>query len=248
MERLYNRDLEICSYSHELLISSAETTDDLPPLAVFHHWNSVHVQSSISASTSSSDAILAKLGHKELKLLHGLRDLGTFYLPATAVSSSDGIHDYLTALIDCSVSSDFETISSILSHLISPSCSPQAGIVSVHFLALVVHSNSSDALFSAPEWKCFIPTDLPWTPQSGAWKPIGAWKPDLEDLLTYPEWYRQGERRLLLQGVSEERAEELSRSIILFPCSEENVISHENSRNTGGSSPNTTISSELGTT
>jgi hypothetical protein len=245
MKRLCNRDLEICSSSHELLISSAETTDDLPPLAVFHHWNLVHVQSSISASTSSSDAILAKLGHKELKLLHGLRDLGTFYLPATDVSSSDGIHDYLTALIDSSVSSDFEIISSILSHLISTSCSPQAGIVSVHFLALVVHSNSSDALFSggpAPAWKCFIPTDLPWTPQSGAWKP------DLEDLLTYPEWYRQGERRLLLQGVSEERAEELRQSIILFPCSEENVISHENSRNTGGSSPNTTISSELGTT
>jgi hypothetical protein len=57
------------------------------------------------------------------------------------------------------------------------------------------------------------------------------WKPDLEDLLTYPECGPEGKQHLLLQGVSEERAEELKRSMVLFPASKENLISLENSEN-----------------
>jgi hypothetical protein len=230
----YNHDLEICSHSHELLISIAKTTNDLPPLTVFHHWNSVHVQSSIPASVSSSNAFPVKVGHEELKLLHGLRDLGSSQLPATDVSSPARIHDYLTALMDplTSSNSDSEPMSSILSRLQTASLSSllQPGFVSVQFLALVVHSNSSDGLFSGgpvPVWKWFIPAD-PSLPMKGSF-----WKPDLEDLLTYPEWSPKGKQHLLLQGVSEERAEELRRSMVLFPASKENVISFENSENAG---------------
>ena len=232
MERHYNHDLEICSHSHELLISIAATSNALPPLAVFHRWNSVYVQPSMSASASSSNAIPPTLGFEELNLLHGLGELGYSQLPATKVSSYCAIHDYLTTLMGTSAASDSENISSILSRLQrASSTSPlQAGFVSLHFLALVVHSNSSDALFSggpAPAWKRFIPGNPSWLMKGSLWKP------NVEDLLTYPERTPQGKQRLLLQGVSEERAEELRRSMVLFPASQENVTSHENSKIVG---------------
>lgn len=226
-----NRDQEICSYSHEFLISIAEIENDLPPLVMFHHWNSGHVQSSNAAPASPSSAIPVKVGYEELKLLHGLRDLGSFELSATDVSSSR-IHDYLATLIDSSASSDSENISSILSCLQSAasSSSLQTSFAFVRFLALIAHSNSADAAFSGgvvPAWKLFVPGDKPWDMKKSPWKP------DLEDLLAYPDWSPKGKRRLLLQGVSAERAEELRQSMVLFPGSKENVITYENSKDSG---------------
>ena len=230
----YNHGLEICSLSHELLISIAKTATYLPPLTVFHHWNSVHVQSYIPASISSN-ALPLKVGHAELKLLHALRDLGSSQLLATDISSPARIHDYLPALIDplAASDSDSDPISTILTRLQTTSLtfSLQPGFVFVQFLALVVHSYSSDGLFSdqpVPVWKWFIPAD-PSLPMRRT-----LWKPDLADLLKYPAWSPKGRQHLLLQGVSEERAEKLRRSMVLFPASEENVVLLGNSENAGG--------------
>jgi hypothetical protein len=161
IERHNNRDLEICPYSHAFLITIAEEENDISPLTVFHHWNSGHVKSSLTTPASPSNVIQMKLGHEELKLLHGLRDLGSFQLQAADASSSR-IHDYLTTLLESSASSDLETISSILSRIPSAelSSSSQADFTSVRFLALIIHSNSAHGLFSGgvvPAWKWYIP-------------------------------------------------------------------------------------------
>jgi hypothetical protein len=91
MERYYDHDLEICPHSHELLISIAETTDDLPLLAVFHYWNSVHVQSSISASASSSNAIPAKLAD----------DISYHVIAQESISRLEIMFEFLAKGIEC---------------------------------------------------------------------------------------------------------------------------------------------------
>lgn len=152
---------------------------------MFHHWTSDHVKSSLATPELSPNAIQMKLGHEELKLLHGLRDLGFFQFRATDASSSR-IHDYLTTLMDSSALSDSEIISSILSRIRSAelSSSSQADFTSVKLLALIIHSNSAHGLFSGgvvPAWKWYIPGDPSWDMKKSAWKP------DLETLLTYPD-------------------------------------------------------------
>lgn len=189
---------------------------------MLHHWDCVHVRSSTSASASL--AILTKLTLENLKLIHGFRDLGTFQLPATEVSGPAGLHRYLTSLIpngnnkNPPASSDAEIISFILSCLQSSSYSSslQTISVSVHFFTILVLSNTPEALFTggpALAWKWAKPDAPHWQKKSGFWKP------DLEDVIEDAEWSVGGGLRLLLQGVTEERKEELRRGMILFPAS-----------------------------
>jgi len=115
-------------------------------------------------------------------------------------------------------SSDAEIISFILSYLQSSSYSSslQTISVSVHFFTILVLSNTPEALFTggpAPAWKWAKPDAPHWQKKSGFWKP------DLEDVIEDAEWSVGGGLRLLLQGVTEERKEELRRGMILFPAS-----------------------------
>jgi hypothetical protein len=111
-----------------------------------------------------------------------------------------------------------EVISVILSHLQSPSLasSTQTILVSVHLFAILVLSNTQEALFTggpALAWKWAKPNAPHWQ------RKCGFWKPDLEEVIEDAEWSVGKGVRLLLQGVTEERKEELRQGMILFPAS-----------------------------
>ncbi|KAE8440787.1 hypothetical protein EG329_006565 [Mollisiaceae sp. DMI_Dod_QoI] len=215
-EYLQDRDLKTCLHSHELLVCITEE-QHYPTSTTLHHWDSVHTQSSTSTSTSLS--MKSKLSRENINLIRGLRDLGAFNLSASEVSGAGGLHQYLSSILDGNkklsrASSDAEAITSIIFHIGSPSSSfLQTDLIPVHLFTIQVLGDSAEALFSSgffPAWK--------WTRQDGQ-KKRGFWKPDLEDVILDAHEYLGGKIGLLVQGVSDERKEELRRGMIIFPAS-----------------------------
>jgi hypothetical protein len=222
LEEVLNFDRDTCPHPHELLISVIEE-HHLEPTLVLHHWDFAHTGT--SASTATSQSIPSKLGHEDLELIHGFQDLGIFYFNALDVSGPHGLHRYLTRIIidgngnSFPPSSDVDTISSIVSHLRrSSNSSQQDGSVKVHLFSIRVMSNTATSLFtggSYPAWK--------WTrsPSNSIYKHLqrrqGFWKPDLEDVVSDGKEAVGAGLRLLVQGISEDRKEELRRRMVIFP-------------------------------
>lgn len=202
---LKDSDLTTNCHTHQLLITIVDT-DSPSSLSLLHHWQLAHTQS------SSARAILTKLSPSTLPLIRGFRDLGTHQLPVAQASDVVERHSYLSSLVTADRSDQENPLASNEAELISRLVerlhrepAPQSQGVSIRMFAIPVLSDSTETLLTggpAPVWK--------WAkPESTYGRITGFWETDMERAIKDGEWNAGKELHLLVQGVSEERREEL---------------------------------------
>ena len=203
VESFSDPDLAICSHAHQVLVSIADEPLSTP---IFHYWNLAHAH----PSSAPSLAIPTQLSLNNVQSIRGYRDLGTFLLPATEVSTIAQRHKYLSSL--AADRGDQEPISRIIERL---RCIyvPSQGI-SVRLFTIQVLGNAANSLFvggPVPVWK--------WAkPDSTYGRQSGFWETEVSRAIVDGEWAAGKTLLLLVQGVSEERKEELMHRRVKFPA------------------------------
>ncbi|KAI1101207.1 hypothetical protein F4804DRAFT_335502 [Jackrogersella minutella] len=198
LQPVRDADLKTCIHPHTVLAVESPTSTAL------HYWSSPP-SVAVGAPLDSRPHIVisTKLEPRDIQLIRGCRDLGSFMLPITDNDIAASISQFFSSLVD-NVNYDVSPSSEIIARL--SAAPPTHGSLPIQVFAIPVQSDTANGLTGDPAhkpvWK--------WSKPDSHYEPkTGYWEADVDVAIEDGEWRAGKDLQLLVRGATAEEVEAL---------------------------------------